>query len=49
MYTIAISYILDFDEDTKDIKHNFRQLDALPYAKEGTLDQVLDELYSKEE
>ena len=27
----------------------FRQLDALPYAKEGTLDQVLDELYSKEE
>ena len=31
------------------ILYNFRQLDALPYAKEGTLDQVLDELYSKEE
>lgn len=49
IYKIATSYILGFDEDTKNIKHNFRQLDALPYAKEGTLDQVLDELYSKEE
>lgn len=49
IYKIATSYILGFDEDTKDIKHNFRQLDALLYAKEGTLDQVLDELYSKEE
>lgn len=35
-----------FNEDTKDIKHNFRQLDALPYAKEGTLQQKLDELFS---
>ena len=41
--------VLGFDEGTKDIKHNFRQLDALPYAKEGTLEQVLDELYYKEE
>lgn len=49
IYKIATSYILGFDEDTKDIKHNFRQLDALPYAKEGTLEQVLDELYYKEE
>ena len=49
IYKIATSYILGFDEDTKDIKHNFRQLDALPYAKEGTLDQVLDELYPESE
>ena len=48
IYKIATSYILGFDADTKDIKHNFRQLDALPYAKEGTLEQVLDELYSKQ-
>lgn len=34
-----------FDEDTKDMQHNFRQLDALPYAKDGTLQQALDELY----
>lgn len=29
----------------KDIRHNFRQLDALPYAKDGTLQQKLDELF----
>lgn len=49
IYKIATSYILGFDADTKDIKHNFRQLDALPYAKEGTLEQMLDELYSEDE
>ena len=49
IYKIATSYILGFDEDTKDIKHNFRQLDALPYAKDGMLEQVLDELYSEDE
>lgn len=46
IYHIALSYILGFNEDTKDIKHNFRQLDALPYAKNGTLQQKLDELFS---
>lgn len=45
IYKIATSYILGFDEDTKKMKHNFRQLDALPYAKDGTLQQALDELY----
>ncbi|MGN0364672.1 MAG: DEAD/DEAH box helicase family protein [Suilimivivens sp.] len=49
IYKIATSYILGFDEDTKDIKHNFKQLDALPYAKDGTLEQVLDELYPEQE
>lgn len=49
IYKIATSYILGFDVDTKDIKHNFRQLDALPYAKDGTLEQMLDELYSEDE
>ena len=47
IYKIATSYILGFDEDTKDINHNFKQLDALPYAKDGTLGEVLDELYSE--
>ena len=45
IYKIATSYILGFDENTKDMQHNFRQLDALPYAKDGTLQQALDELY----
>lgn len=48
IYKIATSYILGFDEDVKIQKHNFRQLDALPYAKEGTLEQKLDEIYSEE-
>ena len=48
IYKIATSYILGFDEETKDIKHNFRQLDALPYAKDGTLEEVLEELYSEQ-
>lgn len=47
IYNIAISFILGFDEDLKDIKHNFRQLDALPYAKDGTLQQKLDELFGE--
>ena len=49
IYKIATSYILGFDEYTKDIKHNFRQLDALPYVKDGALGEVLDELYPKQQ
>ena len=30
------------------IKHNFRQLDALLYAKDGTLEEVLEELYPEQ-
>ena len=45
IYHIALSYILGFNEGMEDIKHNFRQLDALPYAKEGTLHEKLDELF----
>ena len=45
IYKIATNYILGFDEDVKITKHNFRQVDALPYAKDGTLQKVIDELY----
>ena len=45
IYNIALAYILGFDEEAKDIKHNFKLLDALPYAKEGTLQQKLDEVF----
>ena len=48
IYKIATSYILGFDEDVKITKHNFRQVDALPYAKEGNLQQVIDELYGSD-
>lgn len=45
IYKIATSYILGFDQDTSNIKHNFKHLDALPYAKDGTLEVILDRIY----
>lgn len=47
IYNIALSYILGFDENVDIKNHNFRQVDALPYAKEGTLSELLDELFGK--
>lgn len=47
IYKIATSYILGFADNTDELKHNFKQVDALPYAKEGTLDQKLDEIFGK--
>lgn len=47
IYKIATGYILGFDEELKISTHNFKQLDALPYAKEGTLDAKLDEIFGK--
>ena len=47
IYKIATSFILGFADNTDELKHNFKQLDALPYAKEGTLKQKLDELFGE--
>lgn len=46
IYKIAVSYILGFDESVMIKNHNFRHLDALQYAKSGTLEQKLDDVYS---
>lgn len=46
IYKIATSYILGFDETISIEKHNFRQVDALPYAKDGTLSEKLDEIFN---
>lgn len=48
IYRIATNYILGFDTEVKISKHNFRKVDALPYAKEGTLDKLMDELFGEE-
>lgn len=48
IYKIATNFILGFDKDVEITRHNFRQVDALPYAKEGTLDQLMDELFGAE-
>jgi len=45
IYRIATNFILGFDKNVEIKEHNFRQVDALPYAKEGNLDQLLNELY----
>ena len=47
IYKIATNYILGFAAGNEDIVHNFRQLDALPYAQNGTLQEKLDELFEK--
>ena len=47
IYKIATNYILGFDEEVVIAKHNFRQADALVYAKNGTLEQFLDEIYKE--
>ena len=47
IYKIATSYILGFDDGVKIPKHNFKQLDALPYAKDGTLQEKIDEMFGK--
>lgn len=45
IYRIAINYILGFSDTIKIEKHNFRQVDALTYAQNGTLSQKIDELF----
>ena len=45
IYKIATNFILGFDESIEITSHNFRQADALPYAKNGTLDLLLNDLY----
>lgn len=45
IYQISLSFILGFCEQSGDVKHNLRMLDALPYAKEGTLEKKLDEVF----
>ena len=40
-----MSSFLGFDEDVIIEKHNFKQVDALPYAKEGKLKEKIDELF----
>ena len=45
IYRIACSYVLGFSKDINIEKHNLKMADATPYAKEGRLQDLLDELY----
>lgn len=46
IYKIATSYILGFDDSLNITEHNFKQVDALEYAKIGTLETFLEQIYS---
>lgn len=43
IYRIAMRFVLGFDEELQITRHNLRKLDALEYAKNGTLEEKLDE------
>ena len=45
IYNVAHNFLLGFDKDKKISRHNLKLLDALPYAKEGTLERKLDEVF----
>lgn len=45
IYKIATNYILGFDRTWSIDKHNFRQVNSLEYAKNGTLEQCLENIY----
>ena len=45
IYRIATSFLLGFADDIDISEHNFKLFDALPYAKDGTLSEKLDELF----
>jgi len=47
IYRIALAYILGFADEIEIKKHNLRQADALPYAKEGRLQELIDALYDE--
>ncbi|WP_300409154.1 DEAD/DEAH box helicase family protein [Lagierella sp.] len=45
IYRICENFILGFSDDIKILKHNLKEFNSLPYAKEGTLGEKLDELF----
>ena len=45
IYRICMSYIMGFSDEIEIEKHNIRLCDALEYAKAGTLDEKLQELF----
>lgn len=47
IYRIATAYILGFSKNINIPRHNFKQLDAVPFAQAGTLEQKLDEVFGE--
>ena len=47
IYRIAMRFVLGFSEDIEISEHHLRLLDALEYAKNGTLEKELDRVFSE--
>ena len=45
IYRIAVRFILGFDNGGIIKNHNFKKVDALEFAKNGTLQQKIDEIF----
>lgn len=45
IYRIALRYILGFSDNITVKKHNLKQVDALPFAKDGTLEAELSKVF----
>lgn len=46
IFRIAVNYILGFDEKQEIKKHNLKQFDSMPFAKNGTLNKKLEYVFS---
>jgi len=47
IYRIATRYILGFDPSLQPEHSNFRQVDTVPYAKEGRMDELIEQEFGK--
>lgn len=47
IYRIALNFLLGFDKNHEIDASHFRKLDALKYAKAGTLREKIDELFGE--
>lgn len=45
IYRIAVSYILGFDDEMRDMNKNFKVADAMAAAKAGALDELVERLF----
>lgn len=47
IYLIATHFILGFDENFKPEYSNFRQIDTVPWAKDGKIDELIEKEFGK--
>ena len=48
IYLIATRYILGFDPSLRPEQSNFRQVDTVPYAKEGRMEELIEKEFGRE-